>query len=94
MSNFNARALRKNMTDAERWLEDKGWRVLRFWNNDVLAAPNPHPPNPNGLAPPSPASGRGDRSSEKSRISYVFPCLVDDDLVANLKRQLGRLLKR
>jgi hypothetical protein len=39
------------MTDAERWLEDKGWRVLRFWNNDVLAAPNPHPPIPNGLGP-------------------------------------------
>ncbi len=23
--------------DRARWLEDRGYRVLRFWNNDVLA---------------------------------------------------------
>jgi very-short-patch-repair endonuclease len=28
--------------DRERttWLEDQGWRVLRFWNNDVLTNTN------------------------------------------------------
>ncbi|MCC4632145.1 endonuclease domain-containing protein [Xanthomonas dyei] len=46
-----------------RWLQSKGWTVLRFWNNDVLlsldavveaifkmaAAPYPHPnPSPDG----------------------------------------------
>jgi len=40
------------------WLESQGWRVLRFWNNDVLANTEgviavilrvlklPHPPSP------------------------------------------------
>ena len=29
----------ENVADARRtrWLEDQGWRVLRFWNNDILA---------------------------------------------------------
>ena len=29
----------ENMADALRtaWLESQGWRVLRFWNNDILA---------------------------------------------------------
>ena len=46
-----------------RWLESQGWRIVRFWNNDVLlstdaviqvicgliAAPYPHPnPSPDG----------------------------------------------
>jgi very-short-patch-repair endonuclease len=28
----------ESMADAHRtaWLESKGWRVLRFWNNDIL----------------------------------------------------------
>ena len=31
-----------NPDDARRtrWLERQGWRVLRFWNNDVLANPS------------------------------------------------------
>jgi primosomal protein N' (replication factor Y) len=48
-----------NPDDAIRtaWLETNGWRVIRFWNNDILAnpdgvldeimrllQPNPHPP--------------------------------------------------
>jgi len=39
MSARAARALRRSPTDAARimWLEDQGWRVLRFWNNDILA---------------------------------------------------------
>jgi very-short-patch-repair endonuclease len=44
----------------DAWLEAQGWRVVRFWNGDVLA-------NPVGvcdaileaLTLPSPASGRG-----------------------------------
>jgi hypothetical protein len=33
-----ARYVRRSMTDAERtrFFEDQGYRVLRFWNNDVL----------------------------------------------------------
>jgi very-short-patch-repair endonuclease len=29
----------ENPSDARRtaWLEGQGWRVLRFWNNDILA---------------------------------------------------------
>jgi primosomal protein N' (replication factor Y) len=29
----------ESRSDADRtaWLESKGWRVLRFWNNDILA---------------------------------------------------------
>jgi very-short-patch-repair endonuclease len=32
----------ENVADTNRkaWLEDQGWKVLRFWNNDVLANPN------------------------------------------------------
>jgi len=34
-----ARSLRKHSTDAERthYLESMGYRVLRFWNHEVLA---------------------------------------------------------
>jgi very-short-patch-repair endonuclease len=50
-------------------LEQEGWRVLRFWNNDILSNTNgvvekilrelrgesdPHPPTPLAWAPPSP----------------------------------------
>lgn len=31
-----AKTLRENMTDAERNLQGKGFRVIRFWNSDVL----------------------------------------------------------
>jgi very-short-patch-repair endonuclease len=48
--------------DARRtmWLENQGWRVIRFWNNDILmniegvadailaALRPPHPPSPDG----------------------------------------------
>ena len=29
----------ENLSDARRtaWLESQGWRVIRFWNNDILA---------------------------------------------------------
>jgi very-short-patch-repair endonuclease len=29
----------ESLSDARRtaWLESQGWRVLRFWNNDILA---------------------------------------------------------
>jgi very-short-patch-repair endonuclease len=29
----------ENPSDARRsaWIETQGWRVIRFWNNDVLA---------------------------------------------------------
>jgi very-short-patch-repair endonuclease len=54
-----------------RWLEDQGFRILRFWNNEVLnnthgvleaimiAAANPSPGAPPRDAPPSPTSGEG-----------------------------------
>ncbi len=31
-----------NRADQRRteWLERQGWRVLRFWNNDILSNPN------------------------------------------------------
>jgi very-short-patch-repair endonuclease len=31
-----------NADDVRRtkWLESQGWRVLRFWNNDILANPS------------------------------------------------------
>ena len=50
-------------------LARQGWRVVRFWNNDILANPAgvaqaivaaleevPHPPDASRRAPPSPAS--------------------------------------
>jgi very-short-patch-repair endonuclease len=59
--------------DARRdaWLSERGFRVLRFWNNDVLARSehiggavyaalnDPHPPKPAAWAPPSPLQGEG-----------------------------------
>ena len=59
--------------DAERtrWLESRGFRVVRFWNNDVLAniagvmqaiEKEITPPSPR----PSPARGEGDLEKNKS----------------------------
>jgi very-short-patch-repair endonuclease len=64
-----------NLADERRtaWLESQGWRVIRFWNNDILTntegvldailrilVENPHPPNATRRAPPSPAiAGEG-----------------------------------
>ena len=59
-----------------RWLQHRGWQVLRFWNNDVshnrdgvleaiLDALKPSPTQPAGLGPPSPA--------ERERESFAEP---------------------
>jgi very-short-patch-repair endonuclease len=59
--------------DARRdaFLRAQGFRLLRFWNNQVLAESDavasaifaalgtPHPPKPAAWAPPSPARGEG-----------------------------------
>jgi very-short-patch-repair endonuclease len=57
-----------------RWLEGEGFRVLRFWNNEVLsntsgvletilsAVADPSPGTPLRGAPPSPARGEGKES--------------------------------
>jgi very-short-patch-repair endonuclease len=58
-----------------RWLEDQGFRVLRFWNNEVLsntggvldtimAAADPSPGTPLRGVPPSPTRGEGTNDSE------------------------------
>jgi very-short-patch-repair endonuclease len=59
-----------------RWLEGQGFRVLRFWNNEVLsnsggvldvimaASENPSPGTPLRGAPPSPTRGEGKYDSE------------------------------
>jgi len=59
-----------------RWLEHQGFRILRFWNNEVLsntggvldtimaASANPSPGTPLRDAPPSPTRGEGKNSSE------------------------------
>jgi very-short-patch-repair endonuclease len=62
-----------NKDDERRdaFLKRSGFRVLRFWNSDVLENPEgvfdaifaaltcPHPPTPAAWAPPSPLTGRG-----------------------------------
>ena len=61
-----------NKDDARRdaFLRAQGFRVLRFWNNQVLeesdavataifSALFPHPPKPSAWAPPSPEMGEG-----------------------------------
>nr|WP_284734798.1 DUF559 domain-containing protein [Sphingosinicella terrae] len=62
-----------NKDDARRdsFLRRQGFRVLRFWNNEVLSESDavaetifaalltPHPPKPPAWAPPSPARGEG-----------------------------------
>jgi very-short-patch-repair endonuclease len=59
--------------DAARtaWLDTAGYRVIRFWNDDVLfnldgvateiarALVTPHPPTASRRAPPSPSRGEG-----------------------------------
>jgi very-short-patch-repair endonuclease len=59
-----------------RWLEGEGFRVLRFWNNEVLkntsgvletvlsaiADPSPVSPPLRGVDPPSPTRGEGKES--------------------------------
>ena len=58
------------------WLEDQGFRILRFWNNEVLsntagvleaimiAATNPSPDASLCDAPPSPTRGEGNNCCE------------------------------
>ena len=64
--------------DARRdaFLRRQGFRVLRFWNNDILARRDsvaaaifsalavPHPPKPAAWAPPSPVKGEGSGASD------------------------------
>jgi very-short-patch-repair endonuclease len=68
-----------NERDQERtrWLEDQGFRVLRFWNNEVMsniggvlemimtAATNPSPDVPLRGTPPSPTRGEGKDHPER-----------------------------
>lgn len=61
----------KDDTWRHGFLRGQGFRLLRFWNNQVLAESdaaasaifaalaNPHPPKPSAWAPPSPAKGEG-----------------------------------
>ncbi len=61
----------KNDQRRDAFLAQAGFRVLRFWNNDVLlngdgvfdaicaALTCPHPPTPAAWAPPSPRRGEG-----------------------------------
>jgi very-short-patch-repair endonuclease len=54
-----------------RWLEARGYRIVRFWNNDILtnldgvcrlileSLNSPHPPTATRRAPPSPSRGEG-----------------------------------
>jgi very-short-patch-repair endonuclease len=63
----------ESMYDRRRdaFLRDRGFRVLRFWNNDVLENPGgvfemilaalhtPHPPTAAQWVPPSPLRGEG-----------------------------------
>jgi very-short-patch-repair endonuclease len=65
----HAESLADRRRDAH--LGDRGFRVLRFWNNEVLENPDgvfemifaalhtPHPPTAAQWAPPSPHAGRG-----------------------------------
>jgi very-short-patch-repair endonuclease len=57
----------------DRYFFERGYRVLRFWNNDVLrnledvlisiAESHPSPGTPLRGAPPSPSRGEGKRAS-------------------------------
>jgi very-short-patch-repair endonuclease len=61
-----------NKYDEQRtaWLEQRGWRVIRFWNNDILGNTdgvqemlmeqlrNPHPPDPHPPAVAGPSLSR------------------------------------
>jgi len=59
-------------------LSDRGFRVLRFWNNDILmrsqsvlemivdvVARPPHPAAPSGAHPPSPTGGEGKKAKSE-----------------------------
>src|SRR3979411_1273107 len=62
-----------------RWLEDQGFRVLRFWNNEVLsntggvldailmACADPSPDTPLRGVPPSPTRGGGENDQAPSK---------------------------
>jgi very-short-patch-repair endonuclease len=59
----------------DRYFESRGYRVLRFWNNDVLSnldgvltvifSSYPSPGTPLRGVPPSPSRGEGFRASDK-----------------------------
>ncbi len=67
----------ENDSDAKRdaFLRSKGYRVMRFWNSDILtsiefvgeeilrALSGPHPPTAARRAPPSPSRGEGATAS-------------------------------
>jgi very-short-patch-repair endonuclease len=59
----------------DRYFEERGYRVLRFWNNDVLvnlngvleaifAKTHPSPGTPLRGVPPSPSRGEGEASAQ------------------------------
>lgn len=53
--------------DARRaaWLRDRGWRLIRFWNNDILAYPDAIAAGTlSALQAPHPPRRRGDLSRE------------------------------
>ena len=67
----HAESRRDEIRDAD--LRRRGFRILRFWNNDILVNPNgvlekllsetEEPPSPRGLRPrPSPTRGEGPRA--------------------------------
>jgi len=70
---WTARKLRSRMIDAaDGWLAENGFRVMRFWNNDVLTNSEgvltaltmeldrtPHPTSRLRSTSPSPARGEG-----------------------------------
>ena len=65
----------------EDYLRGKGYKILRFWNNEVfqncmdvleavyqaLVGPPPHQPSPGGLASATPPQGGSDWSAERAR---------------------------
>ena len=85
--------------DEERsaYLRTQGYRILRFWNNDVLknidnvmeailAAMCEHESNPPPLPPPRRAKVRGGRGMER-------PSRVADGIAAKLLQNTGHIRK-
>src|SRR5262249_53587114 len=85
--------------DTERsiYLQSQGYRILRFWNNDVLknidgvmeailAAMHQHEASPQPLPPPHRAKMRGGRGTER-------PSRVADDAMATPMQGVG-LIRR
>jgi very-short-patch-repair endonuclease len=83
--------------DTERsiYLQSQGYRVLRFWNNDVLknidgvmeaimTAMHQHEASPPPLPPPHRAKMRGGRGTER-------PSRVADDTAAAAKQVAGQI---